>query len=57
MSTYSESAQGITITQERALAELVSHNLIGDWAQEEFFADMGKHDTYEASEVLAWLGY
>jgi hypothetical protein len=66
--TYSESAIGIVITRERALRELEDHNIPtferasgDDWRPtddlRDFFAEVGDHDTYLASDVLAWLGY
>ena len=53
MCTYSESAKGITITYSRAIQEVKKHQV----SVSEFIDDMGKHKTYKASEVLAWLGY
>jgi len=55
--TYSESAEGIIITQKRALQELAKHGLDLPSSHEEFFTDMGDHSHYEASDVLSWLGY
>jgi len=52
--TYSESAQGLTITKERALLELKKH-CIDDIQC--FLDECGDCATYDASEVLAWLGY
>ena len=54
MNTYYESAQGTTITHKRALKELKSHGIIDIT---EFYDDLGHHETYEAQDVLAWLGY
>ena len=51
---YYESAEGITITKERALKELSNHGVC-DIA--EFFDDLGDKDNYNAQAVLAWLGY
>ena len=51
--TYSESAKGITITQARAFQEIEQH----DCDISEFLSDMGDHTTYQASDVLSWLGY
>jgi hypothetical protein len=56
--TYSESAEGVTITKARALREIEAHGLVrgsDDW--QAFFADLGDHETYSASAVLGWLGY
>lgn len=52
--SYYESAEGMTITQRRALKELRDHG-IEDFT--EFYEDLGDHDNYEAQAVLAWLGY
>jgi hypothetical protein len=53
--TYLASAQGITITHERAMRELEKHHLLSE--REEFHSDLGKKSEYKASDVLAWLGY
>lgn len=54
--TYSESAEGQTITKVRAIAELKKHGMIqADIA--EFFRDLGDNATYSATAVLNWLGY
>lgn len=54
--TYSESAEGIEITKERAIRELRKHDQTdADIAC--FLADLGDHATYLASDVLSWLGY
>jgi hypothetical protein len=55
--TYSESAQGITITQARALKELAKHGMDSPCAHKEFFEELGNHSTYKAEAVLSWLGY
>lgn len=58
MTTYSESAQGLVITKWRALYEIqVNHGLHTERDLEDFLADLGDHETYEASRVLEWLGY
>ena len=58
--SYYESAEGMTISKERAMFELVKHN--ASWA--EFIADNGEHEEYDVAQlveqpqdVLAWLGY
>ena len=51
---YYESAEDLTITQDRALQELRDHNC-EDF--DEFFQDMGDREEYQAQEVLQWLGY
>jgi len=54
--TYSESAEGITITRKRAIVELKRHGVpASEWPM--FYREMGRHDYYNASDVLAWLGY
>lgn len=53
MMTYSESAQGVVITQVRAIKEVKNHGC--DIV--EFFEDMGVCETYKAEDVLGWLGY
>ena len=52
--TYYESAQGTTITHKRAIKEIREHGIIDIT---EFYADLGQQETYEAQDVLAWLGY
>lgn len=51
--TYSESAEGITISHQRALKEVRDHGI----DVSEFIEEMGNHQTYLASDVLNWLGY
>lgn len=58
--SYYESAEGYTISKERAMFELVKHN--ASW--EEFVVDNGELEEYDAAQlveqpqdVLAWLGY
>ena len=54
---YYDSAEDLTITQDRALQELASHGITSNEDIIEFFADMGKQDDYDAQAVLRWLGY
>ena len=54
--TYYDSAEGITISGERALAELKRHNIHEDDIAV-FFDEVGNIDTYDAQAVLGWLGY
>ena len=54
MIDYYESAEGLTITRERALLELARHNCEDI---EQFFDDLGDRAEYQAQEVLDWLGY
>jgi hypothetical protein len=50
---YYESAEGITISKERAKKEIEKHS--SSW--EEFFLDNEEKEEYSAQDVLAWLGY
>tara|TARA_Y100000015_G_scaffold3006_1_gene2812 strand:+ start:195 stop:350 length:156 start_codon:yes stop_codon:yes gene_type:complete len=50
---YFDSAEGFIISQERAVIEVEKHHA----SVADFFADMGEKLTYDAQEVLAWLGY
>ena len=54
MTTYYESAEGITITRARALLELKRHYVEDLTAFDE---EVGVRDYYSAQEVLRWLGY
>ncbi|WP_149667552.1 hypothetical protein, partial [Salmonella enterica] len=54
--TYFESAEGETVSKERALQELSRH-CVPETDFEEFFSDMGVKEQYDAQEVLLWLGY
>ena len=54
---YYESAEDITISQDRALHELARHGMTSNEDIVEFFADMGQQDDYNAQAVLRWLGY
>jgi hypothetical protein len=53
--TYYESADGVQITHERAIQELRKHGLLEDVAG--FYEECGRRETYDAQEVLQWLGY
>ncbi len=54
---YYDSAEDITITQDRALQELARHGITSNEDILEFFADVGERQEYDAQEVLIWLGY
>jgi hypothetical protein len=54
MSDYYESAEGFTITRNRALKELRDHCCEDI---EQFFRDLGNREEYDAQKVLQWLGY
>jgi hypothetical protein len=51
--TYYESAEGEKITKARAIQEVNRHGC----NVAEMFTDIGERDTYDAQEVLDWLGY
>ena len=51
---YYDSAEGLTISRERAIAELRKHG-VQDF--KEFFQDLGDKEEYSAQAVLQWLGY
>lgn len=55
-SPYYDSAEGLTISKKRALHELKRHGQ-GEEAIAEFLAELGDRETYDAQEVLRWLGY
>ncbi|NPD15050.1 hypothetical protein HOY34_07510 [Xinfangfangia sp. D13-10-4-6] len=55
--SYSGSAEGILISRERAFEELARHGLHDPASREEFLGDCGDHATYDAGDVLRWLGY
>ena len=51
--TYYESAEGVTITKQRAIQECKRHGVNAS----EMFEDIGEREEYDAQEVLDWLGY
>jgi hypothetical protein len=53
VSDYYESAEDTVISKERAKREVEKHSCSWD----EFLEDVGERDSYDAQEVLAWLGY
>ena len=55
--TYSESAAGQMITPDRARRELAAHGLgkVTDW--QDFLIEVGNFESYDAGDVLTWLGY
>lgn len=55
--TYSESAEGVSITKARALQELQRHGVFRAEDIAEFLADCGDREIYNAGDVLRWLGY
>jgi hypothetical protein len=54
---YYDSAEDITISQDRALQELARHGITSNEDIVEFFNDMGQKENYDAQAVLVWLGY
>lgn len=54
--TYSESAEGVVVSHERALRELEMHGVPAD-LYGEFYEECGFRDEYDAGEVLRHLGY
>jgi hypothetical protein len=52
--TYYDSAEDLTLSQERAFEELARH---GCQDIHQFILDMGDKEEYEAQKVLEWLGY
>ena len=56
--TYSESAQGVLIAHDRAMREIASHGLPMDTeTMADLYSFCGQREIYDASDVLAWLGY
>lgn len=52
--TYYESSEGLIISKNRAIKELIKHDI---YDIDSFMDDMGDHANYIASDVLGWLGY
>ena len=56
--SYYDSAEGVTITRERAFRELKAHGHPLDFrGLREFFRDCGNAPEYKAQHVLEFLGY
>ncbi|MBJ2153179.1 hypothetical protein [Paracoccus sp. IB05] len=55
--TYSESAEGVIVTRARALLELQRHGVFRAEDIAEFLFDCGDLESYDAGDVLRWLGY
>ena len=53
--TYFESAEGVMITRDRALKELIDHGMKDEI--DIFIKDMGDRQQSAARDVLQWLGY
>jgi hypothetical protein len=56
MDNYYDSAKNITISANRALIELAKHG-VPESEIEEFYQELGKRESYNAQDVLSWLGY
>ena len=55
--SYYESAEGLTITHDRAVHEiLVEHDEPANELRF-FYSELGIHDHYDAQKVLTWLGH
>jgi len=54
---YYKSAEGVIISKERAIKELSKHGSDDELSMAQFFAELGEEDTYNATDVLDWLGY
>ena len=54
--SYLESAEHSTITKSRALHELARHGVSGEDISD-FFESLGDRETYDAQEVLHFIGY
>lgn len=55
--TYFDTAEGLTMTRERAIIELKRHGLTDRADLELFDKHFGTVTTYDAQAVLIWLGY
>ncbi len=56
--TYSESAEGQMISEQRVHKELRDHGMLTvDIARFHAEVKPGKHGLYDAVKVLEWLGY
>jgi hypothetical protein len=55
--TYSESAEGVLITFERALEELAAHGVLEPQNIAEFLQELGLCASYDAGDVMRFLGY
>jgi len=55
--TYSESAEGVPITFERALEELAAHGVLEPQNIADFLQQLGLRASYDAGDVMRFLGY
>lgn len=53
--SYFDSAEGVMISQKRALREVIDHGLADEVGT--FLDDLGDREEYDAQDVLRWLGY
>ena len=51
--TILESAEGVTLSRNNVLMQLREHGAMAD----QFFEEMGDKTSYDAQDVLLWLGY
>jgi hypothetical protein len=54
--SYYDSAEGATVDLKRVRQEIEAHGL-GEDSVDEFVAQYGRKDEYDAQELLAWLGH
>ena len=52
-----ELAYGVDIPETVTRAEAIQEIRLHSCCTNEFFEDLGYHDTYSAAAVLGWLGY
>lgn len=57
MSSYYESAEEIVITHDRAIKELKDHGLDDSLTINHFYDELGVFKTYDAQQVLQFIGY
>jgi|TARA_R110002124_G_scaffold225093_2_gene390485 hypothetical protein len=57
MSSYYESAEEIVITHDRAIKELNNHGLDDSLTINDFYNELGVLKTYDAQQVLRFIGY
>jgi hypothetical protein len=57
MSSYYESAEEIVITHDRAIKELNNHGLDDSLTINDFYDELGVLKTYDAQQVLRFIGY
>ena len=55
--SYFESAEHSTITKARAIHELARHDVTSAEDIADFYESLGDRETYDAQEVLHFIGY